>query len=59
MIMIKRYMKIKFNADGDLSLYKTLEPRSKIIITRSAFHESNKYYSQAFSDKCLYKLQIV
>lgn len=57
--MIKRYIKIEFNTDGDLSLYKTLEPRSKIIITRSAFHESNKYYSQAFSDKCLYKLQIV
>ena len=57
--MTKRYMIIKVNSDDDFSRYNTLEPRNIIIIIRSAFHESNKYYRQVFSDKCLYKLKIV
>ena len=41
-------MKIKFNSDGDLPLNKTLELRSMLIVTRSIFHEGNKYYPQVF-----------
>ena len=59
MIVIERYLIIKLNSDGDFSLYKTLEPHKMIRFVRPAFHESNKYYLQVFSEKYLYKRQIV
>ena len=49
-------MKIKFNSDDELSLNKTIEIYSMIIVVRAVFHEINKYYSQFFLDECLYKL---
>ena len=38
-----KYMKINFNSDDNLSLTKTLELYN-IIVNRSVFHESSKYY---------------
>ena len=52
----ENYMKIKFNSDDDLPLYKTLEFHNMIIIVRTVFHKNNKYYPQAFLDECLHKL---
>ena len=37
----KKYMKIKFNLDGELSLNKTIEIPSMIIV--NVFHENNKF----------------
>ena len=48
-------MKIKFNSDDELPLYKTIEIPT-ITIVRAAFHENNKYYPQVFLDECLYEL---
>ena len=48
-------MKIKFDSDDELPLNKTIDIHSMIIVVRAIFHESNKYYSQVFSDECLYK----
>ena len=50
------YMKIKFNSDDELLLYKTIEIPSMTIVVRAVFHESNKYYPQVFLDECLYKI---
>ena len=55
-IMMK---KIKFNLNVDLPPRKTLEFHNVIIDVRSVFHGDNKYYSQAFLDECLYKLQML
>ena len=33
----EKYMKIKFNSDGELPLNKTLEIRSMIIVVRDVF----------------------
>ena len=52
----KKYMKIQFNLDDDLTLNKTLELRYMIIVVRAVFHGDNKYYSQVFLVECLYKL---
>ena len=52
----KKYMKIKFNSDHDLTLNKTLELPNMIIVVRSVFYEGNKYYPQVFLEVCLYKL---
>ena len=48
-------MKVKFDADDELPLNKTIEIRSMIIFVRAAFHENNIYYPRAFLDECLYK----
>ena len=53
----EKYMKIKFNADDNLPLRKTLEFYNMVIVVRSVFLEDNKYYSQVFLGECLYKLQ--
>ena len=53
----KKYMKIKFNVDGELPLNKTEIP-SMIIVGRAVFYGNNKYYSQVYLDKCQYKLWI-
>ena len=42
MIIIKKYMKIKFNSDDDLSLNKTLKSHNIAIVVRDIFHEDNK-----------------
>ena len=52
----EKYMKIIFNSDDKLSLSKTIEIPSMIIVVRADFHESNKYYPQVFLEECLYKL---
>ena len=52
----EKYMKIKFNLDGELTLNKAIQILSIIIVVRSVFHENNKYYSQIFLDECLYNL---
>ena len=49
-------MKIKFNSDDHLPLNKTLELYNMIIVVRSVFLESNKYYPQVFLGECLCKL---
>ena len=53
---VESYMKIKFNSDDELSLNKTMEIHSMIIIVRAVFYENNKYYPQFFLDEYLYKL---
>ena len=56
--MIKKYIKIKFNLDGDLLLNKTLELCNIVIVVRSVFHECNKYYPQVFEIKvCINQLR--
>ena len=56
MITIKIYLKIKFNSDDRLSLNKTIEITSMIVIVRADFHENKKNCSQFFLDDCLSKL---
>ena len=45
-------MRIKFNSDDELRLYKTTEIPSTTIVVTAAFHENKK----VFLDECLYKL---
>ena len=52
----EKYMKIKFNLDGELPLNKMIEIPSMIIIDKAVFHENNKYYLQVFLNECLHKL---
>ena len=49
-------MKIKFNSDDKLPLNKMIEIPTMTIVDKAIFLENNKYYSQVFLDKCLYKL---
>ena len=51
----EKYMKIKFNSDGELPLNKTIEIPSMMVVVRAVFHENNKH-PQAFLDEYLYKL---
>ena len=50
---------IKFNADDQLPLNKTIEIKSLIIVLRVVFHENYKYYPEAFLEECLCKLWIM
>ena len=52
----ERYMKIKFDSDDDLPLYKTIEINITAIVVMAIFLENNKYYPQGFLDECLHKL---
>ena len=52
----EKYMKIKFNSDDELPLNETVEITTIAIVVRAASHENNKYYTQVFLEKCLYKL---
>ena len=52
----EKYMKIKFNSDDELPLNKTMEIPTTTIVVRAIFLENDKYYPQAFSDECLYKI---
>ena len=48
MIIIKKYMKIKFNSDNGLPLNKAIKIPSMILVARAVFNENNKYYSKVF-----------
>ena len=50
--MKKKYIKIKFNSDNDLSLKEKLGYYGIIIVVRPAFNEGNKYTSQVLSNYC-------
>ena len=52
----EKYMKTKINLGNELSLNKTVEIYSMIIVATAVFHENNKFYQQAFLDECLYML---
>ena len=52
----EKYMKIKFDSDGNLPLNKTTEIPIVTIVVRVVFHENNKYYPQFSLDECLYKI---
>ena len=41
-------MKIKFNSDDELTLNKTIENPSMIIVVRVFFNENDNYYPQVF-----------
>ena len=56
MIMIKKYMKIKFDSDNELPLNKTIEIPTIAIVIRAIFLENNRYYPQVFLDECLHKI---
>ena len=49
-------MKITFKSDDDLPLKLTIEFYNMVMVVRSVFHESNKYYPQMFLVECLHKL---
>ena len=46
----KDYMKIKFNSDDDLPLYKSLKFSLMTITIRCVFEENGKLYPQVFLD---------
>ena len=52
----KDYVKIKFNSDDDLPLSKPLIFHNMTIITRSAFEEDGKLYTQVLLEDTLYEL---
>ena len=47
----KKYMKRKFNLNGDLPLKETLWLHNMIIVVISAFDEDNKFYQKLFLDE--------
>ena len=49
-------MKIKFDADDNLSLNKTLTLHNMTIIIRSVFDEDGKFNPQIYLEECLYEL---
>ena len=54
----KDYMKIKFNSEDDLPLYKPMKFHSVTIVIRSVFEEEDKLYRQVFLDDASYELRI-
>ena len=52
----KDFMKIKFDADDNLPLNKTLKLHNMAIVIRSVFEEDGKFYPQVYLDECLYEL---
>ena len=57
MIMIKKYIKIKFDLDDDLPLNKTIEIHNVLIAVRDIFMKITNIIHKFFLDACLYKLQ--
>ena len=49
-------MKIKFHADNNIFLNKTMEIPTVTTVVTAVFHENDKYYPQVFLDECLYKI---
>ena len=41
-------MKIKFNSDDELPLYKAIEINNAVIVVRAVFNEESKHYPQVF-----------
>ena len=54
----KDVIKIKFDSDDDLPLYKPLIFHMVTINIRSVFVEDGKFYPQVFLDDALYELRI-
>ena len=54
----KDYMKIKFNSDDNLPLYKPLKLRLMTITIGCVFSEGGKFYPQLFLHDTLYELNI-
>ena len=54
--MIDDYDQKYMKSVGDLPLKETLEFDNKIIAARVVFQKDNKYYLQAFLDKCFFKI---
>ena len=54
----KDVIKIKFDSDDDLPLYKPLKFHMVTITIRSVFEEDGKFYPQVFLDDALYELSI-
>ena len=54
----KDYMKIKFNSDDYLPLYKPLEFHNMTLTMISVFEENGKLYLQVFLDDALFELNI-
>ena len=52
----KKYIKIKFNSDENLSLNKILKLHNLIIVVTFVFRKSKRYYPQVFLNECLYEL---
>ena len=52
----KKYMKIKFNSDGNLLFKKILKLYNLTIVVRPVFEENKKYYPQLFWNDGLYEL---
>ena len=44
----KKYMKVNFNLNDELTLNKTIEIPTMTIVIRAIFLENNKYYLQVF-----------
>ena len=57
MIMMKKYIKIKFDLDDDLPLNKTIEIHNVLIAVRDIFMKITNIIHKFFLDECLYKLQ--
>ena len=51
-------MKIKFNSEDDLPLYKPIKFHTVTIVIRSVFEEEDKLYPQVFLDDASYELRI-
>ena len=49
-------MKIEFNLDDNLPLYKWLKLHMLAAIVRCVFEEDGQYYPQVFFDECLYEV---
>ena len=47
-MIIKKYMKIKFNSEDELPLNKMIEIPTITLVYRAIFLENNKYYPQIF-----------
>ena len=52
----EKFMKIKFDSDGNLPLNKWIEIPIMALVVRAVFREKNKYYPKVFLDECLYKI---
>ena len=52
----KDFMKIKFDADNDITLNKHLKLHLLTVIVRSVFKEDIKFYPHVYLDMCLYEL---
>ena len=44
----EKYVKMKFNSDGEVHLNKAMEINNETVVVRAVFHENNKYYPQVF-----------